>query len=501
MGITPLRSPPPTIMSSVHFIDRWFRIALLLLVPATASTARADLLVYRLPGTVGAEIVLQGRVTANPGGTVSFLHPKFGTLYFGLKDVVIHKVPTTREQFDRMLGRAKDAQASFEAAVWALKHGLLREHEEGVKRTLEQDRNHREAAAVMKLKKQIDQPLGDSSQQERELRALVTKPGMKVAKSDHFILLHDTSDKPAPEHKLARAQERLELLEEVYESFLLLFYAKGVELEIPSERMKVVLFNDFKDYTSFSTGLDSSLASAAGFWDPQRNVSVFYDHGTDDMFQALQRLSSEMQSIAKEAIRLKGPATKDIVRFANTLELLVQVAQENEDIKVVSHEATHQMAGNTGLFPRQVRVPAWVHEGLATYFEAPDDATWSGIGAVNARRLEWYRGLERDRQHSNIDFIVGDQIFDYAASHGAKLHGYGQAWALTHFLVERHFDKLLEYYRLLGELPRDVQFNSEVLSRVFTHVFGDNRQGLDQEWRAYMNGLQTDVNRVLGRGF
>ena len=101
------------------------------------------------------------------------------------------------------------------------------------------------------------------------------------------------------------------------------------------------------------------------------------------------------------------------------------------------------MAGNTGLLPRHVRIPSWVHEGLATYFETPNGAMWSGIGAVNESRLSLYRALERDREHSNIGFIVGDQIFDYAGSLGAKLHGYGQAWALTHFLMEKHFDKFI----------------------------------------------------------
>jgi hypothetical protein len=155
------------------------------------------------------------------------------------------------------------------------------------------------------------------------------------------------------------------------------------------------------------------------------------------------------------------------------------------------------MAGNTGLLPRHVRIPSWVHEGLATYFETPDGAKWGGIGAVNKDRLMNYRHLEHDREHSNLDFIVGDQIFDYARSLGAKLYGYGQAWALTHFLMEKHFDKLMAFYRRLGELPPDTFLSQEVVNQIFDDALATDRQVLDYQWRGYMNSLKTDLELVL----
>lgn len=79
-----------------------------------------------------------------------------------------------------------------------------------------------------------------------------------------------------------------------------------------------------------------------------------------------------------------------------------------------------------------------------------------------------------------------------------KLHGYGQAWALTHFLIERHFDQLMTYYRRLGDLPPDLVFNPEVLRLVFDEVFGSDREALDAEWRAYMRSLKTNVDEILG---
>jgi hypothetical protein len=184
--------------------------------------------------------------------------------------------------------------------------------------------------------------------------------------------------------------------------------------------------------------------------------------------------------------------------------VLIAVEQENADITVVSHECTHQMAGNTGLLPRHVEIPSWIHEGLATYFEAPGEASWAGIGAVNQQRLAYYRALRDDRVHSNIDFIVGDQIFDYARTLGAKLHGYGQAWALTHFMLENHIKDFVLFYRMLGEMPPDVTLNPELLQEMFSRIFGSDHKSLDNEWRSYMRTLKTDLERLeepeAGRG-
>jgi hypothetical protein len=319
---------------------------------------------------------------------------------------------------------------------------------------------------------------------------------MKVQMSKHYILLHDTDPKPAKNRKVPRAQERLDLLEQVYESFLLKFYASGVELEIPKERLKVVLFQNHQDYLFFATKLDAGLSRAAGFWSSDNNTAVFYDNGTTEEFQQLVKMTEDLQDFKKDAVRARVGGAADIRRMADTLQYIVNMERENLDIEVVSHEATHQMAGNTGLLPRDVRIPSWVHEGLATYFETPDGASWGGIGTVNKDRLEWYRMLEPDREHSNIDFIVGDQIFDYAGNHASKVHGYGQAWALTHFLLEKHFDGFIAFYRRLGEMPPEVILSQDSLNQMFDECIKLDRRSLDAQWRAYMRSLKTDLEII-----
>lgn len=476
-------------------------LAIVCLVPWGRS-ARADFLEISLPNS-SLKIVLEGRITK--GRTVTLQH-KFGKLYFGANDVEIYKVPTNPALFGRMAGKArasKDAEAMFEAAKWAVRHALPMQFSQAIEQTLELAPKHAGALRIKTFQEKIAEPLPESPEEEKRIRAVLDRKSMRIARSKHFIMLHDTnaappkSNIPGARRRPPRALERLRLLEEVYETFLMTFTAAGIELDIPQQRMQVILFSEIKDFQDFSQALSPTLTSAVGFWDPNQNVSVFFDNATDEVFEQLEELLEGLREQAKAAKRRRGPDAARIVRSTNTLDLMVSAAQERSDIKVVTHEATHQMAGNTGLFPRHVRIPSWAHEGLATYFETPADATWSGVGAVNESRLRFFRALSEHATHSNIDFVVTDQIFKLAASHGATLHAYAQAWALTHFLMENHFEELMKYYAFLAQMPPDVTLNPDVLLELFDRAFGDDREKLTLDWRAYMRTLKTDYEQAI----
>jgi hypothetical protein len=491
-----------------------------LIIPALSAEARADFLIYYLGGggqesgggaygggpsrsrePSGLKIVLQGDVKVIGGGIVSYRHPSlkqdvhFGANMLKSGQIEYMKARTTKQEFQRILGAAgKDPDAMLKAGVWALKKGLLKDFYTTVDRVLDIDPKHEHALRIKELKAIIDKPLEENPATEKELRSLVRQSGMRIEPSKHFLLLHDTELKPEPGQKKNRAQQRLALLEQVYESFLLLFHSQiDIPLEIPSERMKVVLFKNYDDFHQYAIDLSPALASASGFWEQIRNVSYFFDHGTTETFKMLEKVQKELHKVQQDARKARDP---DTINMVKVIDLLIAQERENADITVVSHEATHQMAGNTGLLPRHVVIPSWVHEGLATYFEAPGDATWAGIGAVNEQRLSFYRALEKDTVHSNIDFIVSDQIFDYAGGIKSNLlHGYGQAWALTHFMLENHIKEFVGFYRMLGEMPPDVRLNPDLLQQLFSRVFGSDHKSLNQEWRSYMRTLKTDLER------
>ncbi len=477
--------------------------------------ARGDLIVYTVPGT-SITVVLEGKTSVIPvvGGTplIKFKSPSTGELIIEMSEIG-HKVecPMTSEQFSRMFNKSKkDAAGLMETSNWALRRGLLPQFRECVKTAHELDPANPEAKRLVDLIQTIDSiDLGESTEQESILRNKIgALKNMEIRKSKHFILYHNTS-KPSKDgkkpnlKKMDRAARRLDLLEKVYESFLFKFYSKGINLEIPKERLMVVLFDEEKQFRNYAEMLSPQLSMAAGFWSQMDNIAVFYDHGGTEEFKILQRLNRQLQE-QKETIQRgaragdKYVAAADIVRRADALNALFKMWQENEDISVVSHECTHQMAGNTSLLPRHVMVPSWVHEGLATYFECPKDATWSGIGAVNKTRLEWYRWLvENQKEYSTLDQIVTDQIFDLTTNHAGKLHAYGQAWALTHFMLEQHTTEMLAFYDKLGKMPPDVVFSPETLNKTFDEVVKIDRDKLTREWRDYMDELKTDVDILI----
>jgi hypothetical protein len=210
--------------------------------------------------------------------------------------------------------------------------------------------------------------------------------------------------------------------------------------------------------------------------------------------KALQQMSEELQ---RQKVRARGTVvSKETAHLANTLELLVKVTREEDDIEVVSHEATHQLAGNTGLMPRDKIAMRWAHEGLASYFETSSDAGWGGIGAVNQGRLKGYRRVSSDPNRAPLELLVSDVLFDKASNGRETSDAYGQAWALTHFLMETRGPELVKYYQTLSELSEGEQgIRRGDLVESFKESFGDLRL-LESQWHAYMGSLKTDIDRM-----
>lgn len=458
--------------------------------------ARADLLIYKHKALT-REIVLQGEVTVNAGRTVTLKHP-IENMTFSLEDVEHKKAPTIQAQFSRRLGKAKkDPEKLYAVATWALRHGMLDKFYEGIDRVLKAAPSHEEALRIKKLKEEMDRPLpdADNARLEALLKKFCPMKKMKILTSKHFMLLHDTGDKPVKSSgkgkkaRVSRATARLELLERVYESFLLTFFSRGIDdLQVPKERMMVVLFDKNQDYKTFSIQQDKSLVHASGYWSPVNNISVFFDHASSPYLKELADLGKDITKLGKDG------GDKNIIRLGKTLNVLARIEQASSDVEVVSHEGTHQVAGNTGLFPRDVLTPQWMHEGLATYFECPNDVEWGGIGAVNQQRLDAYR--EASSAIPDMDFVVGDKVFKYSRSLERVLWAYGTAWAFTHFMMTEHLQEFIDFYRKLGELPPDSFLSADLLVKTFQTVIPD-LPALMVEWQTYMSGLRTDRELIM----
>lgn len=474
-------------------------LGLIVLVLLASVPVRADIVLYPIPNTPIA-LVVQGEVTVHPGRTVTMRHSRFGSLYFDLTNIRYYRVPTTEAIATRKLSEAErsgNAGLCLNAARWALHNGQLAIFYKAAAAAWRINPEDPTVVRLIAMKKQIDTPIPVSTELEKEIRDYIKNDkGMEFVRSKHFLLLHNTSSEKSPYTKKTRVEERIELLETVYESFLMKFCLEGYSLQVPKQRLKVVLFADRSDFLASG---EEHIDIAAGFYTEKTNTSVFYDQGTNDLHKALEALSNVLQERKELAIKHRTPNAKDTVRMANTLRVLTLVARENADIEVVSHEATHHMAAATGMFPNKAPVTTWAHEGLATYFESPKEAAWSGIGTVNKDRLRRYRELAADHEHSSIPFVVSDRIFSKAGTVDAMLHGYGQAWALTHFLMNHHFQELIKYYQSVAAIESEENLEPDEYEHLFAEAFDDDLDTLEREWRNYMSELRTDLEKIIGR--
>ncbi|MFN7730550.1 MAG: DUF1570 domain-containing protein [Pirellula sp.] len=460
------------------------------------SAAMADFVLYKLPGS-DKTVLLEGRAKNLGAGMIEYTHPSLGTLAFSRDSAVVIKAPTKLEEYKKLLGKARQSKSVDDylaAANLAIRRGLLDEFRECCNAAYKIDPEHPTVLRLLEARRRMKQPLSDAEQASAELKDFVPLPGMEVAVSDHYVLLHDTGNAKVGRRRQARYETRLELLEQVYESYFMKFALDGVLLDPPKTHLKVVLFGQEKDYLRYSTQIDKNLASALGYWSPKTNVAVFFDQGTTARMKVLEQRSKELN---KQKMRARGtPLSKEAAHLANTIDLLLKITREEDDIEVVSHEATHQLAGNTGLMPRGKIALRWSHEGLASYFETSSDAGWGGIGAVNQGRLKGYQRVSSDPNRVSIELLISDALFDGATSQAQVSDAYGQAWALTHFLMEKHCLKLVEYYRRLSELDvGDEGIPRRDLVLHFRKVFGD-LNALQSEWHAYMRTLKTDLDRA-----
>lgn len=478
----------------MKFAAYWLGVFVGLVLCSTRSV-HADFVLYHLPGS-DLSIVLEGKAKILAMGVIEFTHP-MGTIALSRDNATVIKCPTKQEEFDRLFLKAKRSgtiEDFLAAANQAIRRGLLKEFKECCNAAYHADPEHPAIKRLLEARDRMRQPIDDGDRPLDELKEFVDRESMVVATSPHYVMLHDTGKSTSGKGRKTRSEKRLELLETVYQSYFMKFALDGVVLPAPTERMKVVLFGEEKDYLSFSTQLDSSLGSALGYWSPKNNIAVFFDQGTTQRMRALQALSEELQ---RQKIKARGTVvSKETAHLANTLELLVKIIREEDDIEVVSHEATHQLAGNTGLMPRDKVAMRWAHEGLASYFETSSDAGWGGIGAVNQGRLKGYRRVSSDPQRAPIEVLVSDLLFDAAKDGRERSDAYGQAWALTHFLMETRSKKLVEYYRKVSEISESEEgIPREQLIEYFRDAFGDLRD-LESQWHRYMESLKTDTERM-----
>ncbi len=263
----------------------------------------------------------------------------------------------------------------------------------------------------------------------------------EVSLTRHYVVVHPRGQR----------DEWADRFEELYNRFEHYFRVRGFEFQEPPYPLVAVVFRNRDEYFRHAAATGTPMhPNTLGHYDPLTNRIFLFDV-------------------------TGGKAKKDWSENATT----------------IIHEATHQMAFNTGIHRRFAAEPSWVVEGLATMFEAP--GVWnpendhSQSDRVNRGRLDGFRRLvkEHDQPGSLAMLLSSDDAFR-SDSDGA----YAEAWALSFYLCETRPRQYCEYLAKTAERPPFSSYGAAERMADFEAMFGTDIKLFEAKFLSYMHDVK-----------
>ncbi len=286
--------------------------------------------------------------------------------------------------------------------------------------------------------------------------------GFDVLTTHHYLICYNTSREYAGWCGA--------LFERLHKGFTNFWTRKGFKLRESEFPLVAIIFNTRESYLQYSQAeLGKSAESIVGYYSLRTNRITMYDlTGIESLRGAGDRRGSQAQ-----------------------INLVLSTPDAEQVVATVIHEATHQIAFNSGLQTRFADIPLWVSEGIAVYFESPDlqnSKGWRTIGALNTSRLDRFRDyLSRRPQGSLTSLVSDDHRMRDARS---ALDAYAEAWALNYYLIHHHAKQYLAYLQILSEKKQLVWDNPQERLKDFQTAFGESPNQLDADFLRQMQKVR-----------
>jgi hypothetical protein len=272
---------------------------------------------------------------------------------------------------------------------------------------------------------------------EREL-----KGRLEVTGTGHYLVAH-------PRGKGAFWASRFE---ELYRSCVHYFNQRELRIREPEFPLVAVVWPRREDFVHYAASEGSSVRSdVLGFYSPVSNRVTLYDQGAGSSNSRAWR--------------------------------------ENE--ATIIHEATHQMAFNTGVHNRFATTPLWIAEGFGTMFEAPGVWNWRDYprqsDRINRGRLAQFRQWQKmGRKPGAFANLLGsDRLFQ-----SNPPAAYAEAWAWVFFLTETYPRQFGEYVQRTASRPDFADYPLARRIADFTAVFGSDLRMLETHFLRFIDGLR-----------
>lgn len=251
------------------------------------------------------------------------------------------------------------------------------------------------------------------------------------------------------------------LFERLHDAFHAYWKEAGLELRESEFPLPAVVLKDRAEFAEFATKHDRpDAAQAPGYFSEPTNRVILFD--------------------------LTAGPNSTPAKTAGDIRRKLEASPFN--VATMIHEATHQLAFNSGLHTRFADNPRWLTEGMAMFFEVPDldsRSGWKTIGRVNAPRLKDFRETFRAPREmlplaelirSDASFLMADQ----------SRAAYAESWALTFFLLKTRRAAAVTYLKSVQRKPRLIADSPDDRLREFQTTFGE-LDILNRDWKKWID--------------
>jgi hypothetical protein len=425
---------------------------------------------------------------------------------------------------DEMLKDTQKSAASYQdLAKWVLNNGKVNEFPNIMEEWEKIDADSPQVLAYKKIKAAISRPVSkdDPSLEFWRNKLSDYRPKQDSEKYPHFTLLYSSAKNVLDSTDI---NNRMKRLEDNFKAFYYWFALQGKELPVPDYRLIAVLVDKPSEFEVYRKVFDNVPLSDDGFYARRENLAFFSATPLDEKYDALDASMKDLWGKGwnkEELLKGKGAPRSSSSDSVEVIRNQVKVAllkalQDESELTAATHEGTLQLGSVTGLLPRTVAVPEWAEFGFASFFETSKGAWWPSTGAPNHQYLTKFQKRGEKWQEKKLPDgppdkaltlkkIITDQYFREARFSNQSadwIKARTLAWALTYYLMETKFEGLMNYYQELSNLPRDMEFDQEILLGCFVRAFKldspDNPgvakpealQKLAQDWLAYMPNVQ-----------
>lgn len=322
-------------------------------------------------------------------------------------------------------------------------------------------------------------------------------PSFGLYESDYFLVVHDRPK--------AWAASRARMLELTRKRFLGVLSRADFRPLPLGERLVCLSFARYNDFLAYARRADHHTGDwFRGYYSSRTNRIAFFDVESDPKLIAKSQRVGQLQQRAKELTQQIGQAERSgdaalAQRLRNARRVVQRQANEQAsrwrqvrgltNIAHAIHEATHQLAYNTGIQKRGVTYPMWFSEGLATSFETITPAAPFGPTHDNPQRRAAFLDAANNKKTLDYSRFVGTAA---PPTENEEMIGtaYAQSWALFVYLYNEHPQALRRYCFFkraqspgrLGEAELRSEFekhfgNPEAIGpRVAKYIFGKSQR-------------------------